>query len=131
VNPDGEPVALMLTGGEAGDSPQLPELTKGIATLAVLGDKGYDSDANRALIASRGADACIPPRQNRNVQYEYDRALYRQRNEVERYFGRLKWYRRVAMRYDKRAQNYLGFVWVASISDMLSRKAPKLPSTNP
>jgi transposase len=120
VNPLGHPVALTLTGSEASDSPHLPALIAGIETEAVLGDKGYDSDANRAAIRRRGARPCIPPRKNRVAPIAYDRHLYRERNAVERYFARVKQYRRVATRYDKKAANFLGFVWVASIAIMLA-----------
>jgi transposase len=109
-----------LTGSEAADSPRLPGLIAGLTTAAVLADRGYDSDANRVAIAAAGATPCIPPRRNRTAVIEYDWHLYKERNVVERYFGRLKQYRRVATRYDKRAANFLGFVWVASIALMLA-----------
>ena len=120
VNPLGHPVALKVTGAEAADSPHLPGLIAGLETAAVLADKGYDSDANRAAIRGRGAEPCIPPRRNRTTAIGYDRHLYRERNAVERFFGRVKRYRRVATRYDKKAANFLGFVWVASIAIMLA-----------
>ena len=120
VNPLGHPVALKLTGSEAGDSPQLPGLIAGVATGAVLADKGYDSDANRAAIRRRGAEPCIPARKNRREAVAYDRHLYRERNVIERFFGWIKRYRRVATRFDKRAANFLGFVWLASIDLMLA-----------
>jgi putative transposase len=120
VTPLGHPVALALTGAQASDSPRLPCLIARVATAAVLADKGYDSDANRAAIRAAGAEPCIPPRRNRTAVIEYDRHLYKERNVVERYFARLKQYRRVATRYDKRAANFLGFVWVASIALMLA-----------
>jgi putative transposase len=120
VSPLGHPVALELTGSQASDSPRLPGLIAGIATEAVLADKGYDSDANRAAIRSRGAEPCIPPRKNRSEPIEYDRHLYKERNVVERYFAQIKQYRRVATRYDKKAANFLGFVWLASIAIMLA-----------
>ena len=116
----GHPVALELTGSQASDSPRLPGLIAGVATEVVLADKGYDSDANRAAIRTAGAVPCIPPRKNRAEPIEYDRHLYQERNVVERYFARIKQYRRVATRYDKRAANFLGFVWVASIAIMLA-----------
>ena len=50
----------------------------------------------------------------------YDRHLYKERNVAERFFGWVKQYRRVATRYDKKAANFLGFVWVASIQIMLA-----------
>ena len=120
VNPLGHPVVLKMTGSEAADSPHLPGLIAGLKTDAVLADKGYDSDANRAAIRDQGAKPCIPPRKNRKEPVAYDRHLYQERNVVERFFGRIKRYRRVATRYDKKAANYLGFVWLASINIMLA-----------
>lgn len=111
---------MKLTGAEAADSPHLPELIAGVPTEAVLADKGYDSESNRSAIRSQGAEPCIPPRKNRKESIVYDRHLYRERNVVERFFGRIKQHRRVATRYDKKAANYLGFVWVASIAIMLA-----------
>ena len=116
----GHPVVLRVTGAEAADSPHLPELIAGIETDAVLADKGYDSDANRAAIRARGAEPCIPPRKNRTTAIDYDRHLYKERNVAERFFGRIKQSRRVATRFDKKAANYLGFVWLASIAIMLA-----------
>jgi len=120
VNPLGQPVVLAVTGAEAADSPHLPGLIAGIETDAVLADKGYDSDANRAAIRAAGAEPCIPPRKNRTAAIDYDRHLYKERNVAERFFGRVKQYRRVATRYDKKAANFLGFVWVASIAILLA-----------
>ena len=111
---------LQLTGSEAADSPQLPGLISGIPAQAVLGDKGYDSDANRAAIRKQGAEPCIPSRKNRKQPIPYDRHLYGARNVVECFFGRIKQYRRVATRFDKRARNYLGFAWVAAIDFLLA-----------
>ena len=118
MTPLGHPVALGLTGSQASDGPRLPGLIAGAE--AVLADKGYDSDANRAAIRAAGAVPCIPPRKNRTEPVEYDRHLYRERNVVERFFARVKQYRRVATRYDKKAANFLGFVWLASIAIVLA-----------
>jgi putative transposase len=120
VTPLGHPVVLRLTGAEAGDSPHLPGLIAGLPADAVLADKGYDSDANRAAIRRRGAEPCIPPRKSRRQPIAYDRHLYKERNVIERFFGRVKQYRRVATRFDKKAANYLGFVWLASINSILA-----------
>ena len=111
---------IELTGSQASDSPRLPGLIAGVAAAAVLADKGYDSDANRAAIRRQGAEPCIPPRKNRKEPIPYDRHVYGARNVVERYFGRIKQYRRVATRFDKRARNYLGFVWLATIDFLLA-----------
>ena len=120
VNPLGHPVVLKVTGAEAADSPHLPGLIADLETDAVLADKGYDSDTNRAAIRDRGAKPCIPPRKNRKAAVAYDRHLYQERNVIERFFGRIKQYRRVATRFDKKSANYLGFVWLASITIMLA-----------
>ncbi len=69
---------------------------------------------------SVGKGPCIPPKKNRLATIEYDRHLYKERNVVERYFARVKQYRRVATRYDKKAANFLGFVWVASLGILLA-----------
>ena len=119
VNPLGQPVVLAVTGAEAADSPHLPGLIAGLGTDAVVADKGYDSDANRAAIRAAGAEPCIP-RKNRTAAIGHDRHLYRERNAAEWFFGRVKQYRRVATRHDKKAANFLGFVWVASIAIMLA-----------
>ena len=120
LNPLGHPVKLELTGAEVADSPRLPSLIAGLETEAVIADKGYDSDANRQAIRAQGAKPCIPSRSNRKKPEAYDRHLYKERNVVERFFGWIKRFRRVATRYDKKALNYLGFVWLASINFMLA-----------
>lgn len=98
----------------------MPGLIAGIETNAVLADKGYDSESNRAAIREQGAEPCIPPKKNRLAKIEYDRHLYKERNVVERFFARIKQYRRVATRYDKKARNFSGFVWVATLRILLA-----------
>jgi putative transposase len=120
VSPLGHPLALALTGANAADSPHLPALIAGVTTRAVLADRGYDAESNRAAIRRAGAVPCIPPRKNRTEPIEYDRHLYKERNVVERYFARIKQYRRVATRFDKKAANFLGFVWLASLDILLA-----------
>lgn len=120
VSPLGHPVVLAATGAEAADSPRLPGPIAGVETGAVVADEGYDSDANRTAIRARGAEPCIPPRRNRKDPVGYDRHLDRERNVAERFFARVKQYRRVATRFDKKAANYPGFAWLASIQIMLA-----------
>ena len=81
----------------------------------MIGDKAYDSDAFREAIVSAGGVAVIPPRKSRTDPRPYDEDLYKRRNIIERFFHRLKQYRRVATRYDKLAVRYLGFVQFAAI----------------
>ncbi len=78
------------------------------------GDKGYDSDAVRRKIESKGAAPNIPPKTNRRWKNCFSPVLYRNRNAIERMFGRLKDFRRIATRYDRLAQNYLAAVCLAA-----------------
>ena len=82
---------------------------------ALLADKGYDADAIRDTLAEAGVEAVIPAKSNRRIPIPHDRQKYRWRNLIERLFNKLKNWRRVATRYDKTAESYLGFVALASV----------------
>jgi transposase len=84
-------------------------------TAILHGDKGYDSDAIRRKIESKGAAPNIPAKANRRWKNCFSPVLYRQRNAIERMFGRLKDLRRIATRYDRLAQNFLAAVYLAAI----------------
>ena len=103
-----------LTGGQAADGPQAVPLLTGIETGAVLADKGYESNRILAFIRSGGATAVIPPKANRKEPWEYDRELYRQRNLIERTFNKLKHWRRIATRYDRRSIHFLSVLYLVS-----------------
>ena len=81
----------------------------------LVADRGYDSDKIREDIESRNALPMIPMRKNRKVRKAVDRTIYTLRNMVERCFNKLKNSRRLATRYDKTAESFLGFVDVACI----------------
>lgn len=81
---------------------------------AFLADKGYDADTIRADLAEQKIEPVIPGRSNRRVKIEYDRALYKQRNRIERMFGHLKTNRAIATRYDQLANSFLGMVYLAT-----------------
>ena len=104
-----------MTAGQCNDITQASALIKGYSCQYVIGDKAYDSDAFISEITSQDAVAVIPPRKNRIQTRTYDKELYKLRNRIERFFHRLKQYRRVATRYDKLAVRYLGFVHFTSI----------------
>jgi len=78
-------------------------------------DKGYDSDKVRDLLELDGIEAVIPPRSNRKNKLVYDPEKYKERNRIERFFGKLKHYRRCATRYDKYASSFLAFIHIASV----------------
>ena len=106
---------LLLTPGQRGDAVAFGPLTAGLRPGRVVADRAYDSDAIRGAVRPSGAKACIPPSRNRRVRKRYDRRRYKNRNLVERFFGRLKNCRRVATRYDKKPENYLAFCWLAAL----------------
>jgi transposase len=92
-----------------------PALIAGLGPFRrLVADRGYDSNAIRALIAECGAEAVIPPSSTRVRQIPYDRTVYRQRNLVERLWCRLKDWRRIATRYDKLARNFLAAALIAA-----------------
>ena len=80
------------------------------ATSILHGDKGYDSNAVRRKIEAMEATPNIPPKINRVWKSCFSPALYRNRNAIERMFGRIKDFRRIATRYDKLAQNFLAAI---------------------
>ena len=113
----GLPIAFALTGGEVSDyKGYLPIMNAdGPAPKVLLADKGYDADFIREDMEKRGGVAMIPTKRNRLVQLPVDTAIYALRNMVERCFNKLKNARRLATRYDKTADSYLGFIHIVSI----------------
>jgi len=88
-------------------------LIPGIKEL--LADKGYDTNAIRAFLEQRDIKAVIPSKSNRKKKIPHDENAYKKRNVVERCFGRLKDFRRIATRYDKLAQNFLSALCLVAI----------------
>ncbi len=113
------PVRILLTAGQEADVTQAEGLIEGLPIEVVIGDKGYDSDKLVGAIEAKGAKAVIPPRSNRTEQREYDEEQYKDRNLGERFWQKVKQFRRVATRYEKTARNFLAFVHVASIMVLL------------
>ena len=85
----------------------------------MIADRAYDADRIRDVIRAAGAEPVIPPRRHRLKPVPYDGAAYKLRNAVERFVGRLKQCRRIATRYEKTARNFLGFVQLACLLDVL------------
>ena len=80
----------------------------------MIADKGYDSDKFVDLIEASGMEAVIPPRSHRKSPREYDKELYNERNVVERVICKFKNCRRIACRFDKLLQRYIGFLQFVS-----------------
>ncbi len=110
----GNPVRLLLTPGQASEYGQAEALLNGFTPDQVLADKGYDSDAFVESIQRVGAEAVIPSRKNRQQPRPLDRHIYKDRNLVERFFQKLKQFRRVATRYERLAKNYQSMLSLVS-----------------
>ncbi|MBY3179917.1 IS5 family transposase [Rhizobium leguminosarum] len=112
----GLPVRLIASPGQRNDIAFAHDLVEGIQAAATIADKGYDADHLCDKITETGADVVIPPKRNRKLQRHYDAGLYKERNRIERFFNKLKQFRRVATRYDKLLANFMGFVKLAAIA---------------
>jgi len=112
----GNPVRLIGSPGQRNDIAFAHALVEGFDAEATIADKGYDADHLCDRIAENGAEVVIPPKRNRKTKRAYDAALYKERNIIERFFNKLKHFRRVATRYDKLLANFMGFVKLAAIT---------------
>lgn len=106
----GNPVRFILTGGERNDITQIEPLLDGLKAHQVLADKGYDGQRAMDAIAAAGAKPVVPRRITTASWRGFDAALYKDRNLIERFFSKIKHFRRIATRYDKLARNYAGFL---------------------
>ena len=116
MDAQGLPVRLVLTPGQASDKTTFPQLVEGLRLARdVVADRGFFARTIIELIQARGATAHIPSQSNVRVRRVVDPEVYRRRNLVERFFNKLKHFRRIATRFDKLARNFLGAVILASI----------------
>lgn len=124
----GKPLVFMLTGGECHELIVFESLMeRGVVRWAglgrprlrpkrLVGDKGYSTEKVRGYLHRYGVGVVIPYRANQRARGSFDRRLYRERNRVERLINRLKQFRRIATRYEKRAANYLAMLTIAAIT---------------
>ena len=106
-----------MTAGNRADITQArqclePYVGKGCTVIA---DRGYDANHLRDWLTKAEAAACIPPRKNRKVQYEYDTGLYKTRNIVERMFNRLQDWRQLSLRTFRCPITFLAAAHIAAI----------------
>ena len=106
----GLPLKFILTPGQDHDITQAKSLTCDISNAHLLADTGYDSDDFRNYLKNKNCSPVIPPRRNRVEQHEYDEFLYEDRNKIECFFGKIKHFRRVFVRYEKAAKTFLSFL---------------------
>lgn len=123
----GKPMTVVLTAGQCHEAPIFEHLMAQGAVKRqgrgrpkwrpeqVVGDKGYSSQKIRGWLKRHGIQPTIAHRSTEKRTEPFDRAAYRERNRVERLINRLKQFRRVATRYEKRAQNYLAMVQIVAV----------------
>lgn len=123
----GKPMVLRLTAGQRHEQTMFEPLMEAGRVKRrrggrprqrpkrVVGDKGYSSGRIRQYLRRKGIGGVIPHKRNERRHGRFDRTAYRERNRVERLINRLKQFRRVATRYEKRAVNYLAMVVIAAI----------------
>lgn len=112
----GLPVRLIASPGQCNDVAFAHALVDAIEAGATITDKGYDADHLVERIAREGGQVVIPPKRNRKDRRPYDAELYKERNRIERFFNKIKHFRRVATRYDKLLVNSMGVVKLAAIA---------------
>ena len=110
----GRPLRFLLTGGQVHESRTAEAMLEGVDSDAVIADKAYDSDAIRDTVKAARMKAVIPSNRSRKRPIRHDKVLYRERNRIERCFNKLKHFRRLATRYDRRAVHFLAFLCLAA-----------------
>ncbi|NBI69429.1 IS5 family transposase [Pseudoflavonifractor sp. 60] len=120
---DRDGVIFSLSAGNCGDGPEGRALLRQLGPtnhpVYLLMDRAYEGDETRALAVKLGYTPVVPPKSNRKDPWDYDKELYKQRNQVERLFRRIKRFRRIFTRYDKLDVIFLTFVYFALIVDAL------------
>lgn len=117
----GYPLELMLTAGNINDSVVAVELLSriDISKSNVLADKAYGTTEILDYIQRADSEYTIPPKSNTRIPWICDWHIYKERHVIECFFQKLKWFRRVATRYDKSDSVFLASVYLASISILL------------
>lgn len=116
-------VGFSLSGGEAHDSPEgialLAQVERREEQIYILMDRAYEGDKMRSAAEEKGFIPVVPPKRNRKDPWEYDKERYKQRNEIERYFLRLKRFRKIFTRYDKLDVIFCGFIYFSMLIDAI------------
>ncbi len=126
LNENSKILRFSVTKGSINDCTEAENLLNSVIRkgMYLLGDKAYDTNTIINYIIEKSAYAVIPSRKNRKVQREYNKEIYKDRNKIERFFNRLKNFRRIATRYDKLVLSFLSFVQLAAVLIMI----PKFPN---
>lgn len=115
----GNPRRIILSPGQSSDHLQAEALLGDDKPGAVVADKGYDSSNFAQIVEKSGAEVVIPSRSNAKQPRQVDWNLYKDRNKIERFFNRIKHYRRVATRYEKTASCFLAFLHLTAAMILL------------
>jgi transposase len=115
VDAYGRPVQFALTAGQTHEMRAAGALLADLENAFVVGDRAYDSAELRRQLLAQGCQVVIPPHPTRKIQRRYDRAIYKLRHKVENFFQRLKRFRRIATRYEKRAASFFALVCLAAV----------------
>ena len=108
-------MVLLLSQGQMSDHKGAGLLIDALPPACeLIADRGYDSDGFRAALEQLGITPCIPSRKNRKHPHPHDPALYRQRHQIENLFANLKDWRRIATRYDRCADIFMGAITFAA-----------------
>ena len=116
-------ITFSLSPGQSHDAPEGRELLRTLkpveSHVCMIMDRAYEGDETRQLVLDLGFTPVVPPKQNRLDPWEYDRIMYRRRNEIERLFRRLKGFRRIFSRFDKLNVMFTAFIHFALIVEAL------------
>ena len=111
---DQEAIVFSLSPGQRHDAPLGRELLSRLPALSgqpyLVMDRAYEGGPTRALAAALGYRPVVPPKKNRKYPWEYDKEIYKRRNAIERFFRRLKDFRRISTRYDKLDVMFVAFI---------------------
>ena len=116
-------ITFALSPGEAHDAPEGRKLLRALGKVQwpihLLMDRAYEGDETRQLALDLNFIPVVPPKSNRVNAWEYDRAMYKRRNQIERLFRRLKGFRRIFSRFEKLDVMFIGFINFSLIVEAL------------
>jgi transposase len=115
----GVPIRCILTAGQKAECEQAENLVAQDDCTHLIADRGYDSDQFRNALASSGINSVIPGRRHRKIPINVDEEIYKKRNVVERFFSRIKEFRRIATRYEKNADLFRAMFVIGCIVVLL------------
>ena len=110
----GNPIRIHLTAGNVNDIVPATELITGLEAEMTIADRAYDADKFTDLIQRQVSQVVIPPTKSRSDRRWYDKHLYKERHLVERFFAKIKVFRRISTRYDKLAVTFRAAVIIAA-----------------